>query len=144
MSQTGSMWRELRPGAQGAPRNASELFEKFGLEFGIYSARLEQASPTPPGARGACLKDIKLVLEQKIREFRICQQQVACLRIVLPLLVDEGDDRPQEISPDSAQPLPESARFHSAPGLSKPETTETKTELPCEPPAPAPGLKRWP
>jgi hypothetical protein len=90
------------------------------------------------------VKDIKLVLEQKIREFRICQQQVACLRIVLPLLVDEGDDRPQEISPDSAQPLPESARFHSAPGLSKPETTETKTELPCEPPAPAPGLKRWP
>jgi hypothetical protein len=92
------------------------------------------------------VKDIKLVLEQKIREFRICQQQVACLRIVLPLLVDEGDDRPQEISPDSAQPaLQESARFHSAPGLSKPETTETKTELPCEPPpAPAPGLKRWP
>jgi hypothetical protein len=36
-------------------------------------------------------KDIHKVLEEKMRELRICQQYVACLRIVLPLLVEDGD-----------------------------------------------------
>lgn len=43
-------------------------------------------------------KDIQQVLEQKLRELRICQQQVNCLRIILPLLVEEGD-KPPELPP---------------------------------------------
>jgi hypothetical protein len=44
-------------------------------------------------------REIKQVLEEKLRELRICQQYIACLKIVLPLLAEDGD-KPAEIVPD--------------------------------------------
>jgi hypothetical protein len=43
-------------------------------------------------------RDVWEVLAEKFRELRQIQQQVACLRIVLPLLVEEGD-KPPDIAP---------------------------------------------
>jgi hypothetical protein len=44
------------------------------------------------------MKDIQKVLEQKLRELRELQQQVACLKIVIPILVDETADVPSVIT----------------------------------------------
>jgi hypothetical protein len=48
-------------------------------------------------------RDIKQVLEEKLRELRICQQYVACLKIVLPLLVEDGD-KPEKWEPPPPPP----------------------------------------
>lgn len=50
------------------------------------------------------MKNIQEVLAQKCRELRECQQQIACLKIVEPLLVEEGD-KPPEIPPEPKQEL---------------------------------------
>jgi hypothetical protein len=44
-------------------------------------------------------RDVWEVLAEKFRELRQIQQQVACLRIVLPLLAEEGD-KPPETTPE--------------------------------------------
>lgn len=44
-------------------------------------------------------RDVQEVLAEKFRELRQIQQEVACLKIVLPLLAEEGD-KPPEIPPD--------------------------------------------
>jgi hypothetical protein len=49
-------------------------------------------------------RDVQEVLAEKFRELRECQQQVACLKIVLPLLAEEGDT-PPEIPPAPAREL---------------------------------------
>lgn len=49
-------------------------------------------------------RDVQEVLAEKFRELRQCQQQVACLRIVVPLLVEEGD-APPEVPADEPKKL---------------------------------------
>ena len=49
-------------------------------------------------------RDIKQVLEEKLRELRICQQYVACLKIVLPLLVEDGDKPPAIVPEEKREP----------------------------------------
>ncbi len=44
-------------------------------------------------------RDIQEVLREKERELRVCQQQVACLRLVLPLLLEEGEKPPAGMEP---------------------------------------------
>jgi hypothetical protein len=51
------------------------------------------------------VKDIQQVLAEKLRGLRECQQQVACLKIVLPLLAEEGDKLPEpEIAAGQREP----------------------------------------
>jgi hypothetical protein len=47
---------------------------------------------------------VQEVLAEKFRELRECQQQVACLKIVLPLLVEEGDT-PLSLAKKAAQEI---------------------------------------
>ena len=37
------------------------------------------------------MKDIQQVLAEKLKELRLLQQQVACLKVVIPLLAEDGD-----------------------------------------------------
>lgn len=37
---------------------------------------------------------IQQVLGQKLHELRICRMQIACLKVVLPLLVEDGEQPP--------------------------------------------------
>ncbi len=45
------------------------------------------------------MHDIQEVLAEKQRELRIVQQWVACLRLVAPLLLEEGEKPPEGMEP---------------------------------------------
>jgi hypothetical protein len=51
------------------------------------------------------MKDINQVLAQKRRELLDCQQKIACLKIVAPLLADESDKPPEVIAEESKQTI---------------------------------------
>src|ERR1019366_4530658 len=82
---------------------AGRIAEIQGCERGGAgrSATREQC----PSTRGeAVSRDVQEVLAEKFRELRECQQQVACLKIVLPLLVEEGDT-PLSLAKKAAQEI---------------------------------------